>query len=298
MLHNHKVRIILYVWNQIILLTGSSSKDIYVFKPNLEMLVMGLSPEYAVELKGVVKRYSDIVAVDSLDLTVSQGEILGLLGPNGSGKSTTLKMILGLVKPDSGLVKVMGKNAVENPVGVKRLIGYVPETPRIYEFLTGLEYLDFVGDIYGVQLSDKKARIEKYMEALGLEGREGDVINSYSQGMKQKIVLISALIHKPKLLILDEPLNGLDPKSARIVKDLLKELTEQGVTSVVSTHILEIAQAMADRIAIMFQGRLQALGNMEDLREKARMPGSDLEDIFLKLTGTEDIKEVVEALLH
>ncbi|MGD0330076.1 MAG: ABC transporter ATP-binding protein [Nitrososphaeria archaeon] len=259
---------------------------------------MGFSPEYAVELKGVVKRYSDIVAVDSLDLTVPQGEILGLLGPNGSGKSTTLKMILGLVKPDSGVVKVLGKSVVEDPVGVKRLIGYVPETPRIYEFLTGLEYLDFVGDIYGVPLSDKKARIEKYMVALGLEGREGDVINSYSQGMKQKIVLISALIHKPKLLILDEPLNGLDPKSARIVKDLLKELTEQGVTSVVSTHILEIAQAMANRIAIMFQGRLQALGNMEDLREKARMPGSDLEDIFLKLTGTEDIKEVVEALLQ
>jgi ABC-2 type transport system ATP-binding protein len=259
---------------------------------------MGFSPEYAVELEGVVKRYSDIVAVDSLDLTVPQGEILGLLGPNGSGKSTTLKMILGLVKPDSGVIKVLGKSVVEDPVGVKRLIGYVPETPRIYEFLTGLEYLDFVGDIYGVPLSDKKARIEKYMEALGLEGREGDVINSYSQGMKQKIVLISALIHKPKLLILDEPLNGLDPKSARIVKDLLKELTEQGVTSVVSTHILEIAQAMVNRIAIMSQGRLQALGNMEDLREKARMPGSDLEDIFLKLTGTEDIKEVVGALLQ
>jgi ABC-2 type transport system ATP-binding protein len=259
---------------------------------------MGLSPEYVVELKGVVKRYSDIIAVDSLDLTVTPGEILGLLGPNGSGKSTTLKMILGLVKPDSGVVKVLGKSIFKDPVGVKTLIGYVPETPRIYEFLTGLEYLDFVGDIYGVPLSDKKARIEKYMEALGLEGREGDVINSYSQGMKQKIVLISALIHKPKLLILDEPLNGLDPKSARIVKDLLKELTEQGVTSVVSTHILEIAQAMANRIAIMFQGRLQALGNMEDLREKARMPGSDLEDIFLKLTGTEDIKEVVEALLQ
>jgi ABC-2 type transport system ATP-binding protein len=164
--------------------------------------------------------------------------------------------------------------------------------------LTGLEYLDFVGDIYGVPLSDKKVRIAKYMEALGLEGREGDIINSYSQGMKQKVVLISALIHKPKLLILDEPLNGLDPKSARIVKDLLKELTEQGVTSIVSTHILEIAQAMADRIAIMYQGRLQALGNMEELREKAMMPGSNLEDIFLKLTGTGDIKEVVEALLQ
>jgi ABC-2 type transport system ATP-binding protein len=149
-----------------------------------------------------------------------------------------------------------------------------------------------------LQKAEKKERVERYLGALGLEGREGDLISGYSQGMKQKIALISALIHKPKVLILDEPLNGLDPKSARIVKDLLRELAVQGVTTIVSTHILEIAQAMCDRIAIMYNGRLQALGNMEELRSKARMPGSDLEDIFLRLTGTESMREIVEALLR
>jgi len=253
--------------------------------------------EYVVELSRVAKRYADIVAVDYIDLDVKYGEIFGLLGPNASGKSTTLKIILGLVKPDSGSVKVLGINAEDDPVAVKRQVGYVPETPRIYEFLTGLEYLDFVGDIYGVGVSEKKTRIKEYLEALELEGREGDMISSYSQGMKQKITLISAFLHKPRLLILDEPLSGLDPKSARIVKDLLRELTAHGVTTIMSTHILEIAQAMCDRIAIMYEGRLLASGNMKELRQKARLPGSDLEEIFLKLTGTEDIREVVEALL-
>jgi ABC-2 type transport system ATP-binding protein len=258
---------------------------------------MVTASEYAVELKKVAKRYADIIAVDYLDLDVRRGEILGILGPNGSGKSTTLKMILGLVKADSGSVNVLGINAEDDPVAVKRQVGYVPESARLYEFLTGLEYLDFVSDIYGVGVSEKKTRIEEYLDALDLEGREGDMISSYSQGMKQKIALISAFLHKPKLLILDEPLNALDPKSARIVKDLLHKLTTQGVTSIMSTHILEIAQAMCDRIAIMYEGRLLALGNIEELRQKAMLPGSDLEEIFLKLTGTEDIRDVVEALL-
>jgi len=253
--------------------------------------------ESALELRGVSKRYEDIVAVDHIDLDVEHGEILGLLGPNGSGKTTTLKMILGLVKPDSGSVNVLGINAEDDPVAVKKQVGYVPESPRLYEFLTGLEYLDFIGDIYGVAVSEKKTRIEEYLDALELEGREGDMISSYSEGMKQKIALISAFLHKPKLLLLDEPLSGLDPRSARIVKDLLRKLTSQGVTTIMSTHILEIAQAMCDRIVIMYEGRLLALGNMEELRQKARLPGSDLEDIFLKLTGTEDVKDVVEALL-
>jgi len=245
----------------------------------------------------VSKRYEDIVAVDHIDLDVEHGEILGLLGPNGSGKTTTLKMILGLVKPDSGSVNVLGIKAEDDPVAVKKQVGYVPESPRLYEFLTGLEYLDFIGDIYEIAVSEKKTRIEEYLDALELEGREGDMISSYSEGMKQKIALISAFLHKPKLLLLDEPLSGLDPRSARIVKDLLRKLTSQGVTTIMSTHILEIAQAMCDRIAIMYEGRLLALGNMEELRQKARLPGSDLEDIFLKLTGTEDVKDVVEALL-
>jgi len=260
-------------------------------------MLMASTNENAVELQKVAKRYADIVAVDYLDLNVKAGEVFGILGPNGSGKSTTLKMILGLIKPDSGSVKVLGVNAQEDPVAVKRLVGYVPEDLHLYEFLTGLEYLDFVGDIYGLVSSEKKTRIEEYLQAFDLEGREGDMINSYSQGMKQKIALISAFLHKPKLLILDEPLAGLDPKSARIVKDLLRELAAHGVTTIMSTHILEIAQAMCDHIAIMYEGRLLALGNIEELRQKAQLPGSNLEDIFLKLTGTGAVKEVVEALL-
>ena len=251
----------------------------------------------AVKLSGVSKRYGDVTAVDYLDLEVRRGEVFGLLGPNGSGKSTTLKLILGLVKPDSGSVNVLGINVEDDPVAVKRKIGYVPEAPRIYEFLTALEFLDFTGDVYGMAPEEKKKRIEEFVRALDLEGREDDIISSYSEGMKQKVVIISALMHKPELLLLDEPLSGLDPKSARIVKDLLRELASQGVTTTMSTHILEIAQAMCDRIAIMYGGRLLALGTMEELRRKAKMPESGLEDIFLKLTGTSDVKPIVEALM-
>lgn len=251
----------------------------------------------AVELNNVVKHYNEILAVDHVNLTVGSGEIFGLLGPNGSGKSTTLKMLLGLVQPDEGSVTVLGNPVSKDPVALKRSVGYVPEAPRLYEFLTGVEYLDFIGDVYGMQPEDKKNRINEYLKALQLEGREGDMINSYSEGMKQKIALIGAFLHRPKLLIMDEPLNGLDPRSARIVKDFLQELKHQGVTTILSTHILEIAQAMCDRIGIMYNGKLEALGNMDELRQMSRLPNSGLEDIFLKLTGTGDIKPVVEELL-
>src|SRR3990172_5973358 len=251
----------------------------------------------AVELIDVVKRYNEILAVDHVDLSIKSGEIFGLLGPNGSGKSTTLKMLLGLVQPDSGAVSVLGMNVLQDSVSLKRFLGYVPESPRLYEFLTGIEYLDFIGDVYGVQPAEKRSRINEYLKALQLEGREGDMISSYSEGMKQKIALISAFLHRPKLLILDEPLNALDPRSARIVKDFFHELKMQGVTTIMSTHILEIAQAVCDRIGIMYQGRLLALGNMDELRQMSKMPGSDLEDIFLKLTGTSDVRAIVEELI-
>ena len=253
--------------------------------------------QYAVELKDVTKRYNEIVAVNKLSLTISTGEIFGLLGPNGSGKSTTLKMLMGLVQPTEGSVTVLGLNAQKQPVEVKGMVGYVPESPNIYEFLTGIEYLDFIADIYSVPTAEKKQRITEYLKALQLEGREGDMINSYSDGMKKKISLISAFLHKPKLLILDEPLNALDPRSARIVKDFLHELKSQGVTTIMSTHVLEIAEAICDRIGIMYQGQLLALGNMDELRKTARMPGSGLEDVFLRLTGTEDLRAVVEELM-
>ncbi|MCW4010460.1 MAG: ABC transporter ATP-binding protein [Candidatus Bathyarchaeota archaeon] len=252
---------------------------------------------YAVELRNVTKRYNELVAVNNLNLNIDKGEIFGILGPNGSGKSTTLKMLLGLLQPDEGNVNVLGIDSRVDPVGVKRLVGYAPEAPHLYEFLTGIEFLDFIGDIYGMQAEEKRSRINEYLKALQLEGREGDMISSYSEGMKQKIALIAAFLHKPKLLILDEPLNALDPRSARIVKDFLQQLKNQGVTTIMSTHILEIAQAVCDRIGIMYQGKLLALGNMEELRKMASLPNSALEDIFLKLTGTGDIKAVVEELV-
>ncbi len=233
---------------------------------------LSMYSQFAVELKDVTKRYNEIVAVNKLNLTISTGEIFGLLGPNGSGKSTTLKMLMGLIQPTSGSVNVLGLDVQKQPVEVKRLVGYVPESPNIYEFLTGIEYLDFIADIYGVPTAEKKQRITEYLKALQLEGREGDMINSYSDGMKKKISLISAFIHKPKLLILDEPLNALDPRSARIVKEFLYELKTQGVTTIMSTHVLEIAQALCDRIGIMYQGQLLALGNMDELRRKASLP--------------------------
>ena len=238
-----------------------------------------------------------MTAVDHLDLEVKKGEIIGLLGPNGSGKSTTLKMILGLVKADSGSINVLGINVSDNPMAVKKQLGYVPEAPRVYEFLTGLEFLDFAGDIYGMKLEEKKKRIDEFLKALSLEGREGDMISAYSEGMKQKIIIISAIMHKPELLIMDEPITSLDPKSARIVKDLLRRLASQGVTTIMSTHVLEIAQAMCDRIAIMHDGKLLALGTMDELRRMAKLPASGLEDVFLKLTGTGDVKPIVEELL-
>jgi len=252
---------------------------------------------HAVELREVTKRYNEIVAVNNISLSIDKGEIFALLGPNGSGKSTTLKMLLGLVQPTAGSINVLGLDVKKDPVAIKKQVGYVPESPDVYEFLTGIEYLDFIGDIYSMPVAEKQQRIIEYLKALELKGREGDMMNSYSDGMKKKISLISAFLHKPKLLILDEPLNALDPRSARIVKDFLYELKAQGVTTILSTHVLEIAEAVCDRIAIMYQGNILALGNMNELRQRASLPGSGLEDIFLKLTGTGDLKAVVEELL-
>lgn len=250
----------------------------------------------ALQLDGVSKRFNDIVAIDNLTLEVKKGEIIGLLGPNGAGKSTLIKTILGLIKPDRGLVKVLGFSVPQETILVKQHVGYVPEHSNAYEFLTGIEFLDFAGDIFQMDLGEKKRRIEEFLRALSLEGREGDMISSYSGGMKKKILIISALMHKPELLLLDEPLNALDPKSAKIVKDLLHQLALQNVTTIISTHVLEIAQAVCTRIAIMYEGKLLALGTIDELRQQAKMPNSGLEDIFLKLTGTEDVQPLVEAL--
>ncbi len=255
--------------------------------------------ELAVEIRGLTKTFGRMRAVSDMDLTIRRGEVFGLLGPNGSGKTTTMRMTLGLIKPDYGSVRVYGVDVSENPIEVRRMVGYVPEEPRLYEYLTGIEYLDFIADVRGLPTKVKEERIKESIEAFQLEGRENDMISGYSHGMKQKVAIIAALLHKPKLLILDEPLSGLDPRAARILKDLLQRMsTEEGVTTLFSTHVMEVADAVCNRAAIMFNGYVLAVGTVAELREKAELPGSSLEDVFLKLTGAVNMREIIEELLR
>jgi ABC-2 type transport system ATP-binding protein len=250
----------------------------------------------ALKLESLYKSFGDIKAVNGIDLSLNRGEIVGLLGPNGSGKSTTMKMVLGILRPDAGEVYINGEKETTAPVELKKKMGYVPETPQLYEFLTGLEYIDFVAEMYGVPPAERKERVSHFLEGMQLAGHEHELISGYSQGMKQKVAIISALVHKPQILVLDEALNGLDPRSARVVKDLLKELAGEGVSILFSTHVLEIAQALCDRVAIMYRGNIMAEGTMAELRQTAGLPGSSLEEVFLKMTGTDDIGEVVKEL--
>ncbi len=250
----------------------------------------------ALRLDSLYKSYGDVKAVRGIDLTMKRGEILGLLGPNGSGKSTTMKMVLGILKPDAGETFIFGERLSTAPVELKKKLGYVPETPQLYEFLTAIEYIDFVAEMYGVPPAQRKERVSQFMEGLQLAGHENELISGYSQGMKQKVAIISALVHKPRILVLDEALNGLDPRSARLVKDLLRQLASEGVSVLFSTHVLEIAQALCDRVAIMYQGTILSEGTVSELRQKAGLPGSTLEEVFLKMTGTDDIGEVVKEL--
>ena len=179
---------------------------------------------------------------------------------------------------------------------MRRLVGYVPESPRLYEFLTATEYLDFIADVRGLGYEEKRDRITRLIESLDLEGKQGETITGYSQGMKQKVAIMGAILHHPKILLMDEPLNGLDPKSARVVKELIHSLARDGVTTIFSTHVLEIAEAICDRLTILQNGHVLAEGTAEELREKAGLSHSGLEDVFLKLTGTKGVEDIVEAL--
>lgn len=238
-----------------------------------------------IELKNVSKSYNKgaVKAVDNLDLSVRPGEIFGFLGPNGAGKTTTIKMMVGLLKSDSGSIQINGYDIEKETIAVKNSISFVPDNPEVYERLTGIEYLNFLGDVYGVAPAERKERISRFLELFSLTGAAGDLIQSYSHGMRQKIVLTGALLHEPDVFILDEPMVGLDPKSAHNLKEYMREHVNRGKTVFFSTHILEVAEKLCDRIGIIKKGKLVALGNMDELKQQAQNKES-LENIFLELT--------------
>ncbi|HPL28913.1 MAG TPA: ABC transporter ATP-binding protein [Anaerolineae bacterium] len=248
-----------------------------------------------IEMQHLVKKYGDKMAVDDVSLEVRAGEILGFLGPNGAGKTTTIKMLVGLLQPTSGVVRVAGYDVQGQPLQAKAACGYVPDQPNLYPKLSGRELLRFVGDLYGLQRTQVERRIEELLRLFDLTAAGDDTFDSYSHGMKQKTALAAALLHDPRVLVLDEPTVGLDPKSARLIKDILRQLAERGAAVFLSTHILEIAEHMCDRIGIINQGRLIAVGTMDELRAHGQGERS-LEDIFLALTGGAEYAEIAEVL--
>ena len=238
-----------------------------------------------IEIAYLTKSYNKgaVKAVDDLSLTIKNGEIFGFLGPNGAGKTTTIKMMVGLLKPDSGSVFINGHSIIEDPLAVKKSISFVPDSPEVYEKLTGIEYLNFMGDVYGVPAEIRSKRLTYLLDMFSLSDAVGDLIQSYSHGMRQKIVLVGAMLHEPELFILDEPMVGLDPRSSNNLKSYMREHCKEGKTVFFSTHVLEVAEKLCDRIGIIHQGRLIACGTMEELKSLAANRES-LENIFLELT--------------
>ncbi len=236
-----------------------------------------------IELVNVTKRYGPKVAVQDLNLSVPAGELFAFLGPNGAGKTTTIKMLCGLLFPTEGTVRVGGFDLRTDGDKARQLVSYVPDQPFLYEKLTGREFLQFTCDLYGMDPARAADRIARVIDLFHLEDFADDLTERYSHGMRQRTVFAAALVHEPRLLIADEPTVGLDPKSIRELKTLLRKQAEAGVTVFLSTHTLDIAQELADRIGIIDHGRMMACGTMADLRKQAAMDGS-LEDLFLKIT--------------
>ena len=250
----------------------------------------------AIETCDLIKKFGSLTAVNNIDLTVNKGEIFGFLGPNGAGKTTTIKLLTGLLKPTSGTAKIMGKDIQKNPIEAKAVIGLVPDEPRIYEKLTGIEFLRFMGNLFGIEKDSIEKKIGELLKLFDLAGRGEELIQGYSHGMKQKISIAGALIHSPKVLFFDEPTVGLDPNSARIIKDILKFRARSGDCIFMSTHILEIAESMCDRIGIIQDGKLLAVGNMEELRKLSKDDKGNLEEIFLQLTGGDEDIDIIKSL--
>ena len=240
----------------------------------------------ALQVRGLTKRY-DRLAVDALDLTVRTGEFYALLGPNGAGKTTTLRMVAGLLRPDAGSVSVLGIDALNDPVAAKQVTAWVSDEPMIYDKLTPLEYLEFVAGLWGIDPLVAEPSARDLLASLGLEPNLHERCEGFSKGMRQKVALAGALVHDPRLIILDEPLTGLDAVSARHVKGLLGERVRAGCTVIMTTHILEVAERMADRIGVIASGRLVAEGTLAELRQRNGKNDTSLEDMFIALVDTE-----------
>ena len=250
----------------------------------------------------LTKNYGQLTAVNQLNLEVKAGELFCFLGPNGAGKTTTIKMMAGILTPTQGQVFLDGINVHRNPVQAKSLLAYVPDQPNLYEKLSPREFLSFIADIYRMDRTSVERQSSHWLEIFNLSDRADELMGGFSHGMKQKVSLIAALLHEPRVLFLDEPTVGLDPRSARMIKDLLRTLCEKGVTVFMSTHILEIAERMCDRVGIIQNGQLLALGSIEELRTRTNHGQSTdsssptLEDLFLELTGGDEYTEISQML--
>ncbi len=248
-----------------------------------------------IKLAGLTKRYGDFTAVAGIDLTVQRGELFGLLGPNGAGKTTTLRMIAGILQPTAGTIFIGGVSLARDPVAAKSKLGFIPDRPFIYEKLTGTEFLRFVAGLYGQGGPDIDRRGEELLALFDLLDWKDELVESYSHGMRQKLIIASAFVHRPEVIVVDEPMVGLDPKAARLLKDLFRAYVARGNTIVMSTHTLEVAETLCDRVAIVQNGTIATMGTMADLRSTTDADSS-LEEIFLKLTGEKAARSAVEVL--
>ncbi|MGB9735107.1 MAG: ABC transporter ATP-binding protein [bacterium] len=245
-----------------------------------------------IEIKSLTKIYTNLKAVDNVSLEIKEGELFSLLGPNGAGKTTLMKIIVGLLNPTSGDVVIDGHSILKEPISAKRLMGFIPDRPFVYEKLTGFEYILFVANMYNLDGINIEKRAKELLELFSLTNFANEIIEGYSHGMKQRLVFASAMIHDPKYLIVDEPMVGLDPRGITLLKAIFRGMKKRGKTILMSTHDLYIAEQLSDRIGIINEGRMIALGTAQQLKEQAGIKGGDLEKVFLKLTHEDIIEEV------
>jgi ABC-2 type transport system ATP-binding protein len=249
-----------------------------------------------IRLTDLTKRYGGFTAVDAINLEVPKGQLFGFLGPNGAGKTTTLRMIAGILRPTGGKAEIAGVDVVKDPIAAKTRLGFIPDRPFIYEKLTGAEFLRFVAGLYGQSGPRVEHRARELLALFDLEDWRDELVESYSHGMRQKLIISSAFVHRPEVIVVDEPMVGLDPKAARILKDLFREYTRRGNTIMMSTHTLEVAEALCERIAIIQGGKIRACGTMDELRHSAEEGAQGLEHIFLRLTGESAARQLVQVL--